>query len=301
LAHYATVYEVWVHERNKPKERYALGELDENRPYLGDLFYDVFDPATLDLVGKTGQRTVGCDSREFAGENEDELQIIFRPGEKDISASILDPEGKPDYEQTPDHTQVLRSASLFRLPREEKTGWWACHVNNGRSFKTLVHNELRERFKQTYSEDLMLKIEPCVNSAALEAAIEQDRLMSASLTKFERSPDTADAGEWVSKETGLKMRLHLIPERGGKLNPKNVITAMKSKSLGNITKFGGIDFDTAQFEVELDGGQRRTFKIEDPDSGHAFSALIEPELDVKRVPVDESLFKELGKVLDDLG
>jgi hypothetical protein len=301
MGHYATIYSIRVHKRNRPKERFALGELEEQRPYLGDFFSEVFDPASFNVVSKSGQRMVGCDSPEFAGENGDELRVMFKPGEKGVDASILDPKGNPGYKQTPDHTQVLRSASLFRLPREEEIGWWVCHVNNGRSFKTLVHNELRERFMQTFSEELMLKIEPCVNAAALEAAVEQDRLLSASLSRYQRSPDTADAGEWVDHDTGLKLRLQIQPQRGGRLNPKRVIEAMKSKSLGNIVQFGDIKFDTAQFEVELDGGQHRTFKIDDPNSGHAFSALIEPALDDKRVPMDQSLFEEMGKVLDDLG
>ncbi|HEX2096167.1 MAG TPA: hypothetical protein VHF50_02225 [Solirubrobacterales bacterium] len=301
MGHYATVYSICVHKRNRPKERLPLGAISEQRPYLGDFFSEVFDPNTFEVVSSNAERTVGCEYRQFGGANNDDLQVIFTPGERGVDASILDPEGNPDYKQTPDHTQVLRSGSLFRLPREEEFGWWACHVNNGRSFKTLVHNRLTERFKQTLPEDLMLKIAPCVNSAALEEAVKKDRLLSASLSKYERSPDVAEGGEWVRNDTALKLRLHIIPERGKRLDPRLALAAMKSKSLGNIVEFGGINYDTAQFEVELEGGQHRSFKIEAPDSGHAFSALIEPALDGKRVPVDSSLFDELGKVLAELG
>lgn len=303
MGHYATLYSIFVHERNKPKERRPLGLVDEQRPYLGDFFSDVFDPdpKKFALKSENGERTVGCEYRQFAGPENDDLQVLFTPGEKGVDAWLLNPEGKADYKQTRKHTQVLRSGSLFRLPREEEVGWWACHVNYGRSFKTLVHNRLIEAFKQTYSDDLMLKIEPCVNSAALEQAVEQDRLLSASLSKYERSPDTKDGGDWVPNNTGLKLRLHIAPERGKKLDPRQVLAAMKNKSLGSIVEFGGINFDTAQFEVELEGGQHRTFKIESPDSGHAFSALIEPAVDPAGVPVDESLFTELGRVLTELG
>lgn len=301
MGHYATVYSICVHKRNKPKERLPLGLIEEQRPYLGDFFSDVFDPESFALVSKSGDRTVGCEHRNLAGENNDELQVIFTPGERGVDASILNPAGKPDYKQTPKHTQVLRSGSLFRMPREEEFGWWACHVNNGRSFKTLVHNRLTEAFKDTFSEDLMLKIAPCVNSAALEDAVKKDRLLSASLSKYERSPDVKEGGEWVHNNTALKLRLHIVPERGKKLDPKLVIAAMKSKSLGDIVEFGGISYDTAQFEVELEGGQHRSFKIEAPDSGHAFSALIEPALDGSDVPMDDSLFEELGRVLTELG
>ena len=59
-------------------------------------------------------------------------------------------------------------------------------------------------------------------------------------------------------------------------------------------------FDTAQFEVELENGQRRSFRIEEPDAGHAFSEDISPATDGDGDLDDSSLFKELSRVLTEM-
>lgn len=301
MSHRATIYSVCVHKRNRPNEKFPLGAIDEQGHYLGDFMLDVFNPANPVLISAGGNRSVAFEARHLAGENNDEVQVILNPGERGVKAKILKPDGDVGYEQTPRDTQSLRSGALFRLPREEMEGWWACHINSGRSFKSLVQNRLMEAFRQTFSEDLMLKITPCVNAEALKAAVEQDRLLSASLSKYERSPDTAEGGEWVHGDTGLKLRLSILPERGKRLAPKLVKKAIANGALGNIVEFGGISFDTAQFEVELENGQHRSFRIESPDAGHAFSEDIDPKVDDDGEFQDEVLFKELGRVLTELG
>lgn len=228
MGHRATIYTVRVHKRNHPSETLPLGAIDDNGRYLGDfLVDDIFDPRTFSAESAVSERSVGCESCQLAGENSDEVQVILNPGERGVSAKILKPSGDVGYRQTSKDTQVLRSGSLFRLPREAHVGWWACHVNNGRSFKQLVHNNLAEAFKMTFSDDIILKIEPCVNAAALREAIEKDRLLSASLSKYERSPDIADGGQWVRSDTGLKLQLHISPERGKSLAPTLVKQALQ--------------------------------------------------------------------------
>jgi hypothetical protein len=68
---------------------------------------------------------------------------------------------------------------------------------------------------------------------------------------------------------------------------------------GEIVQFEGMEFDKAKVQVEMPNGDLRTFNIEEPESGHAFSVDIDQDLKLKDgEPTEASLFKALGKSID---
>jgi hypothetical protein len=228
------------------------------------------------------------------------LEVTFHPGERGVRADIMEPNGQVGFEQTAEHTQLLTCGSLFRLPRKAELGLWACHINYKRSAKSLVAPRLEQLFRQRF-DNLRLKIKPSVNAAAFKDALEHDRLLSATLIKHERSPDISAEKQWVDSDTGLKLRLDIEPESGKRLFPDRVLKALKTRDLGNIVEFAGVTFDSANFRVKLDNGNERTFKVEDPEKGHAISEVIEPKVARDGSLEPSSLFGELGRVLTDLG
>ena len=164
----------------------------------------------------------------------------------------------------------------------------------------MVAPELERLFRERF-EKLRLNFKPSVNAAAFQDALENDRLLEATLIAYERSPDIADEEAWVDKDTGLKLRLDIEPSGGKRLLAGRVLTAFKSRDLGNIVEFGGVKFDSANFKVKLANGIERTFKVEDPEKGFAISEEIQPEAATDGSLKPKSLYDELGRVLTELG
>lgn len=302
MAHRASIYSVRVHKRNHPTEFVPLGALDDDARYLGDFLVDLLDPKTFVCVDELGEREVICEARQLAGEDDADVQAIFFSGERGVRANIMRKDGQLGFEQMPTDTQLLRCGSVFRLPRIETVGWWSCHLNKARSVKSLLAPELVARFQREFPE-LILKIEPVVNRAAFQAALEEGRLLSATLSKYERPSDIAANDKWSADDTGLKLDLSIKPERGKLLPSSLALKAFKKETaaLGSVVEFRGIDFDSASFEVELANGITRSYNTARPDGGHPFSQYIEPELEKDGDPKDTSLFTELGKVISELG
>lgn len=302
MAHRATIYSVRVHKRNHPKEFLALGALNDDSRYLGDFFREVLNPESFSCVDELSEREVIGESCKLAGQDNADLQAIFFAGERGVRAKIMNKDGQLALDQMPTDTQLLRCGSVFRLPRTETVGWWSCHLNKGRSVKSLVAPELIARFQRQFP-DLILKIEPVVNKAALQAALEEGRLLSATLTKYEKPSDIAANDKWSADDTGLKFDLTIQPDRGKLLASSLALRAFKKEdaALSSVVEFRGLDFESASFEVELANGIVRSYNTARPDGGHPFSQYIEPELENDGDPKDESLFAELGKVITELG
>lgn len=302
MRHRAAIYSVRVHKRNHPNEFKALGALDDDARYLGDFLYGLLEPKAFTCVDALGEREVICESRQLAGEDDADLQAIFSAGERGVRARIMDKDGQFRLDQMPTDTQLLRCGSVFRLPRTSDIGWWACHMHKTRGVKTLLAPELINRFQAEFPE-LMLKIEPVVNLAALKAALEEGKLLSATLTKYERPSDIADNEKWSGEETGLKLDLSIKPA-GRRVLPSQLALRAFNKenaALSSVVEFRGLDFDSASFEVELADGITRTYSTARPDSGFPFAQYIEPELESDGDPKDASLFTELGQVITGLG
>lgn len=299
MAHRATIYSVRVHKRNHPNEFVAFGALNDEPRYLGDFLHDVLNPKTFACADPLVEREVACESRKLAG---DDLQAIFFAGEWGVRAKIMKKDGQLALDQMPTDTQLLRCGSVFRLPKTETVGWWACHLNKTRGVKTLLGPELVTRFQNEFP-DLILKIEPVINKAAFLAALEEGSLLSATLKKYERPSDIAANDKWSADDTGLKLELSIKPEQGKLLPSGLALRAFKKEdaALSSVVEFRGMPFESAIFEVELANGIKRSYDTARPDGGHPFAQFIEPELEKDGDPKDDSLFTELGKVLTELG
>lgn len=301
MAHRASIYTVRVHKSRHPEEFVPLGDIDGSGTFLGDFLIDALNPSGFEAARADESQDVRCESRRLAGTNHDEVEVLFKPGESGLRADHLEPGGQVAFKQTAQHTQLFTCGSMFLLPRKSDVGLWACHSINRRGPKSLVAPELERLFRERFDK-LRLTFKPSVNAAAFENALENDRLLEATLIAYERSPDIADEEAWVDQDTGLKLRLDIEPSGGKRrLLAGRVLKAYKSRDLGDIVEFGGVKFDSANFKVKLSNGAERTFKVEDPEKGFAISEEISPDAAGDGSLKPKSLFEELRRVLTELG
>lgn len=300
MAHRASIYTVSVHKSRHPDELVPLGDIDGSGTFLGDFLVDVLDPKTFEASRADESQDVRCETRRLAGTNNDEVEVLFKPGERGLRADHLEPDGQVAFKQTAQHTQLFTCGSLFRLPRKSDIGLWACHSINRRGPKSMVGPELEKRFRERFDK-LRLTFKPSVNAAAFRDALENDRLLEATLIAYERSPEIEDEAAWVGDDTGVKLRLDIEPSGGKRLLPDRVLKAFINRKLGNLVEFGGVKFDSANFKVKLANGVERTFKVEDPEKGFAISEEIQPEAAADGSLKPKSLYDELGRVLTELG
>lgn len=298
MSHRALVYNVLVHERYKPKEDKPFGNIDGNGTYLAQFLEQALN-GSFSSISHDGNRDVSCERTQL---DEPDLGAVLRPGERGVRADIIGPGNQTSiFQQEPDHTQLLKCACLFRLPRNQKHGFLAVHVNHGRSVKSLLDSEITKRFREAFP-DLILKINPCVDAAAFEAALDQDQLLSVNLFKHDRSSDIRDGRKWGRADTGLKLQLSIKAERDKRLLPNLVKRALRGNSgaYGEIVEFAGLPYDEAKFEVQLEDGAKRTYNIHNLEAGHAMSQDIDPEDGADGYPSDASLYSELGRVLTEM-
>lgn len=298
MSHRATAYTVRVRpKRDRSGEVRLLGDIDDG----GSSLINVLDNYFKVLETSSGDETkvVRCLSCEV---EDDELLLIAQHGQNGVAADIVNTEGKLRLRQDPEDTQLLRCGSLFRLPPAEPMGWLAVHVNNGRGVKGLLQKGIVDRFREDYP-NLMIDITPFVGPSVLKEAVEHDRIDKVKLVKYEQPNDRAAAAtaRWIP--AGAVGRLELdISTRG---RTARVLSGMLQRFFGGelgvfreIVEFQGITFDEAKVEVVLDGGTRRTFNIEKPDSGHAFSEDLEDLVLENGEPTSASLFDALRSVLN---
>jgi hypothetical protein len=298
MSHRATIYSVRVHEAYKPDEARPFGNIDGNGTYLAQFLEQAFT-SQFAVGSHDGNRDVSCERCSLI---EPDLQVVLRPGERGVRADFADENGRVGiFEQEPQHTQLLKCGCLFRLPRNQTNGWVVFHVNHGRSVKSLVSGEITRRFRQTFT-DLVLEINPVVDSAAFEAALEQDQLLSVNLYRHSPPTDIRGGRKWGRTDSGLKLQLTIQPDRGKRLLPNLVRKALRgdTRALGEIVEFAGIPYEEAKFEVELPNGTKRSYNIHDLEAGHAMSEDIELEPGEDGYPTDDSLFGQLEGVLAEL-
>jgi hypothetical protein len=250
----------------------------------------------LKSVSADETKLVRCTESSTSG---DELLLTTQHGQNGLAADIVGASGELLLRQTPDDTQLLRCGSLFRLPPADDTGWLAVHVAHGRGVKGLLEKGLLEHFRDEF-DNLKLEIVPFVHESTLKAAVEHNQIDKVKLVKFEQPNDRAAAAtsRWVP--AGVVGRLELdITARGTR-----VLGDLVRRFLGgdrsvfnNIVEFQGITFDQAKVEVIVDGDTKRTFNIEKPDAGHAFTEDLEGLVMENDEPTMDSVFAGLRTVL----
>jgi hypothetical protein len=293
----ALIYTLHVHKKYKPDELVPLGDIDGQGTYLGTYLESMFKGGFAAESDDTNKE-VRCDVSQLAG---DDLQLAFLHGESGLVADIMNEHNQLRLRQAVTDKQLVRCGSLFRLPRNQKHGWWAVHVNNNRAAKGLVQTEMVKRFRRDFPE-LMLVVRPSVMSAVLRQALDDERLKSIKLVKYDRSSDFAYANQWLAQNTRAKIELRVSPlARGGQLVAKLARKAIggDDNAYGKIVSFAGLDFDEARLEVTLENGYERTFRLRGPEGGHPLPADINPKTRDGE-PTDKSVWEQLGRVLTEM-
>lgn len=298
MSHRAAMYSVAVHKR-RTSTAVHFGDLAEQGIYLGQVLSDLLAD-NFTSASKDGTKGVSIESQDLDGED---LKIIVAHGQRGQSARIRDEDRTLLLEQRPAHTHEVRCGTLLRLPKHQTVGWWASHINNGRSAKTLLETELSRRFKAKFA-DLRLVVTPCVLGSALQEALDNDRLEKVKLVKLDRSDDRKDADKWVAEDAKIRFEVHIsAPERGQKLMSDLANRALKREAgaFAQMVEFHGMAFDEAKVDVTMQDGSHRTFNIEHPESGHALSEELQGLVSGNGGDLeDASLFAALGKAIEDL-
>jgi hypothetical protein len=260
-----------VRTRRKRAEGYQLlGDIDNQ----GSSLMAILAGYLSDLEAVNADETRSLRSTDASAER-DEVFVVLRHGQTGLAADIVDKVGELRLRQTPDDTQRVRCGSLFVLPAAEQTGWLAVHINNQRHIKGLLEKGTQERFRLDFP-DMILEIKPYVMGSVLQKAVEQDRIDKVRLVTWEQPHDRALSAtdKWVRQGTVAKVEMIITPR--GRI--ERILSGLPLRFLrgdqqafGEIVEFEGIRFDEAKLEVALEDGTRRTFNIEQPDAGHAFT------------------------------
>jgi hypothetical protein len=302
MGHRAAIYTVSVHPQYHPDKGRLLGDIDEQGTYLADALHSIFNPPGFSVTSADNSRTAACERCVVAG---DEVRATFVHGQSGVAADIVNANGQLRLHQELDDAQMVRCGSLFRLPRPDKLGFWAVHVNNNRSAKGLISSELLPRFRSRF-EKLSLLIQPCVSRDALVAAVEQDQLETVRLIRLERPHDRASAAtdKWVATNESARLELAIAAAgRGSRLIGDLIKRYLHgdASAFAQIIQFQGLTFDEAKVEVTLANGNQRTFNIEKPEAGAAFTVeLTDLDYAATGEPTADSVFAGLRGALDDL-
>lgn len=299
MSHRVALYTVQVRRKRDTTGNFLpLGDINEAgtalvtviSSYLADNF---------EAVNDEGTRTLHCKTVDLRGTD---LFAVFRHGQSGLAADIIGKRGELRLRQSPDDTQRVRCGALLRLPPAVEMGWLAAHINNGRAAKGLMEKGIQARFRQSYP-GLVLEIKPFISGSVLLAAVEEDRIDSVRLIRWDQSSDSAGAGKWVNDGGAAKIELSIKP-RG---QMKRLLSRLplqflqgNSDVFGEIVQFEGMRFDEAKLEVTLADGMRRTFNIEHPDSGHAFTEDIGELRTEEGEPTPDSLQAALGRALSNV-
>jgi hypothetical protein len=299
MSHRAALYTVEVRPK-RDKEPRLLGDFDGAgtsllevlRGYLGVAFASA-NPAKTKEV-----RIANC----RVDENEERLAVAATHGRSGLKAQIVDQAGQLQFEQATTDSQLLQCACLFWLPPTQRRGWLAIHVNNGRGIKTLLENGIQEKFRADHP-GFVLQMHPYVERSVLDKAIEEDRIGKVKLVKLERPSDQAMAitNKWIPGGVVGKFELSISAKtRGEHVLPDLIRRFLSSNHVAReeIIEFEGVEFDEASVEVETDEGGQRTFNIERPEAGHAFTEDLEGLELVEGEPTHESVIQALGTALD---
>jgi hypothetical protein len=293
MSHRAAVYTVRIHERRHPTELQPFGNVNEEGIYLPEWLRDnVF---TKDFSVEEGDKEIFCE--QDSKFDEPDLRVWFRPGQSGQHAEVMEAGGQTLFTQTADHRHILQSGALFRLPRGKTIGYWALHINDGRGSKTLIYDEMWDKFHARFP-DLLLKVQPAVDARAFKKAVGDGQITSVHLAATGPSADIKDGDKWVTGNTGMKLDL-VIRANKGYLRPNLVKDALQgdNNALGSIVEFGEIEFDRANVEVQLENGDTRHYDVSDLTRGHAMSAVIHPDTESDGAVKPASVFDELRKVL----
>ena len=301
MGHRAAVYTVGIHRRNKPDDVRLLGDIDEQGHRLSSALASYMD----DFESVSADKSKFVRVVESTGDG-DELRLVLQHGQNGLAADIVNDAGDLRIRQEASDVQRVRCGVLLSLPRAETLGWMAVHNNNNRYVKGLFMQALGPRFRREFP-DLVLRVSPYVLGSVLREAVDQDRVEKITLVKLERPNDRSNmaTNKWVRATTSAKVELG-IEAKGRR---ERVIPDLLRRFLHGdvnayeeIVVYEGLTFDEARVQVRLENGYVRTFNIEHPDAGHAFTEdMRDLELQADGEPTDVSIFAGLRAALSTVG
>jgi hypothetical protein len=260
--------------------------------------FDSYLASMPTLKNEDETRSVGLESTRWNG---DRVESRLVHGESGIVADIHNAKGQFRIQQAVDDSHLVPCASLFALPGPQQLGWWAVHVNNGRSVKGLITEHFITRFQHDYP-DLMLKINPAVPRDAFKRAVDQGKIAEVTLRRYERPHDREDAAvdKWVDAGTYAKTEVRISGIKDNRLLPGRLkrFLAGTDGALEDILEFRGMKFEEARVTVEQEDGKQRTFNISALESGHPFTQDLSGLKFQKGDPTQESLLSGLEAVLN---
>lgn len=303
MSHRAAIYSVRVHKKQHPDDLRPFGDFDQAGSSLIDVFGRYMDAP---LVNSTEDETRSVRCIKCVTDGED-VKAICIHGKKGLVADIVDEHGQLRIRQAAVDTQLVRCGSLFHLPPNDTLGWWAVHVNDNRSAKSLIQSKLAELFRSEF-DGVMLKIQPSVPTAALSAAVKDDRIANVRLIRLEKPHDReiAATDKWVSAGEAARIELKVTGARGKLISSGLLKRYLSAKALArigalkDIIEFEGLHFQEAKVEAVLESGKRRTFNISAPESGHAFTIDLDDLEELNGEPTEDSLFQGLGDAIDEM-
>lgn len=299
MSHRVALYTVQVRPK-RDKEQRLLGNFDEAgssllevlQGYLGQGFSSSTEDDTKEVA------VVSC----VVDESGEELRVSATHGKSGLKATIVDGNGQLRLDQLPADSQLVPCAFLLRLPPQQRRGWLAIHVNDGRGIKSLLEAGIQERFQQDYPDSL-LHLYPYVERSVLDKALEKDQIKKVKLIKLERPSDQAMAptNQWIPGGAIGKFELSIsVRTRGERLvaDPIRRFLSSENPRRDEIIEFEGIEFDEASVEVSTPDGGQKTFNIEQLQAGHAFTEELD-DLDYEDdEPTLASIINALGDALD---
>lgn len=298
MSHRAAIYTVRVHPLYRPKELRRFGNFDLKGTGLAGAVDKYFSNG---FAIQDGDRSVEAVSSTLDG---DDLDVVFKHGITGQAADIYNSKREKRLHQNPDDSHEVSTGAYFQLPRGDTMGWLAVHVDGIRSPKQLVYRELSTKFRSDY-DPLKLLVSPAVSSAALVQAVEAGQVNMIKLTRIEKPTDVRKriTDKWVRKDQRARIETVIKAGMGEHVLNNLLLDYLKGKRnvRQQITEFAGADYDTAQVEVELDSGATRTFNIETPEAGHAFTIELD-QLTFKKdgEPEPSSLFSELRRAIAEM-
>lgn len=306
MGHRAAVYTVRVKRAHKRKDKFRpFGDIDDvTGTYLGDVLDRYLSAADFEGISDDKTKIVECEEVTLDGED---LRAVMLHGQSGVAADIFDAAGEFRIHQESDDKHQIRCGVLFRLPKNQETGWLAAHINNGRSAVGLLKMALAKTFRDEFApHGILLEIIPFVQGSVLREAIDKNRLDKVRLVRWEEPNDRAveATDRWVS--AGDRGRIEVeysAPRQENRLVPDLIKRYLQGdgSALREIVEFQGITFDEAKVVVELEDGKHRTFNIEKPEAGNPFSADLENLAhDNEGVPTDESVFEALADLLGEV-
>lgn len=301
MSHRAALYMVRVRPHGDVNDWRLLGDYD----HLGTWAGTTIAKALGDFDEWNWDDTVHARFESFLPtDRQNHVGISFLSGKSGIT-SVIERHGDPPFYRSPDHTEEIRTAVLFNLPRNRTDGWMSLHIPHNRSCKSIVERTLRDAFSHY---GYIIELNPVIPRTAYREAVEQNRLSTVTLIKRDPTAYDAfvDAAQWGDNEVD-RIEFKISSRRSRRLLGDPIRRFLDNPDEPNrkqIIEFAGLTFDELKVTVDMPEGNTRTFYLEALSGGHPITyhldVVDEDEYGASTEDLVEELSSTLTTVLEDL-